>query len=194
MAFRSPGCSLSIYHSSPMNKFVCVACRRKIDAAAKICPYCGADPLTGQKIDTQAILDEVFHPRRLSTSESILEYARQRQGIVIALSVAAGFLVLAALHQFVKMRNESAVSASPAVPLTEVADLRSQPENAKTVPMPDLKFQYDGRPQKMRTFILEPGAVPPPEVAGAAPVPALSGVEGSPPARAAEGSGVPPRP
>ncbi len=150
-----------------MNKAVCVACRRKIDAAAKICPYCGADPVTGQKVDTQAMLEEVFHPRQLSTSESILEYARQRQGIVIALSVAAGFLVLAALHQFVKMRNESAVSASAAVPLTEVADLSNQPDEAKPISMPELQFQYDGRAQKMRTFILEPGAVTPPEVVAA---------------------------
>ena len=34
---------------------VCAACRRSIDAAAKLCPYCGANPVTGERIDTQAI-------------------------------------------------------------------------------------------------------------------------------------------
>jgi hypothetical protein len=53
-----------------MSKVTCVACRHQIDEAAKVCPYCGADPVTGQKMDTQAMLQEVFQPRRLSTSES----------------------------------------------------------------------------------------------------------------------------
>ena len=148
-----------------MSKVTCVACKHQIDEAAKICPYCGADPVTCHKIDTQAILQEVFQPRRLSTSESIVEYARHRQGLFIGATVVAAFLILAALHQLVTMRNNSAVSADPAVPLTEVADL-SQPEE-KPVPMPELKFQYDGQPKKMRTFVVEPGAVTPPEVIAA---------------------------
>src|SRR5688572_32140787 len=45
------------------------------------CPYCGANPATGERVDTQAILQEVFSPREMSTSESVLEYARQRQGV-----------------------------------------------------------------------------------------------------------------
>lgn len=141
---------------------VCAHCRHNIDAAAKLCPYCGADPATGQKLDTQAVLEEIFRPRQLTTSESVLEYARQRQGVVIAVTAAVIFVILAALHQFVTSRNESAVSPAPAVPLTEVTDLSNQqPENAP-VTMPELKFRYSGRPQAMRTFIVEAGAVPPP--------------------------------
>jgi hypothetical protein len=155
-----------------VSKAVCVACRHKIDAAAKLCPYCGADPATGQKVDTQAVLQEMFRPRELTTSESVLEYARQRQGVVIAVSIAVVFLVLAALHQFVTARNESAVSTAPAVPLTEVADLSNQPVENAAAPMPDLKFQYDGQPKTMRTFIVEPGAVAPP--APPAPPPAAT--------------------
>ncbi len=158
-----------------VSKAVCVACGHKIDAAAKLCPYCGADPATGRKVDTQAVLEEVFRPREVTTSESVLEYARQRQGVVIAITAFVIFLILAALHQFVTSRNESAVSASPAVPLTEVSDLSNQPVENEPIPMPELKFQYDGRPQAMRTFIVEAGAVPP-------PAPAPSGAPVSSPA------------
>ena len=151
-----------------MNKGVCVACQHAIDAAARVCPYCGADPSTGQKpVDTQAIMQEVFKPRTITTSESVLEYARQRQGIVIAVTIAVLFLLLTGLHQFVTARNESSVSGAPAVPLTEITDLSNRPDETKPVPMPDLDFQYDGKPEAMRTFIVEPGAVTPLEVQAA---------------------------
>jgi hypothetical protein len=65
----------------------------------------------------------------------------------------------------VTARNASDVSNEPAVPLTEVADL-SEPEQRRA-PMPELKFQYGGDAKKMRTFIVEPGAVTPPEVIAA---------------------------
>ena len=143
-----------------MSEGVCAACRRSIDAAAKLCPYCGANPVTGERIDTQAILQEVFSPREMSTSESVLEYARQRQGVVIMISIVVAFLVLAGIHQFATMRNANAVTDAPAVPLTEIAD---SPDRlvSKPIPIPDLDFQYDGRPEVMRTYIAEKGAVAP---------------------------------
>src|SRR5687768_6937307 len=143
-----------------MSEGVCAACRRSIDAAAKLCPYCGANPATGERIDTQAILQEVFSPKEMSTSESVMEYARQRQGVVITVSVIVAFLVLAGIHQFASMRNANAVTDSPAVPLTEIADSPDQ-QVSKPIPIPDLDFQYDGRPQVMRTYIAERGAVAP---------------------------------
>jgi hypothetical protein len=143
-----------------MSEGTCAACRRSIDAAAKLCPYCGANPATGERIDTQTILQEVFSPREMSTSESVLEYARQRQGVVITVSVIVAFLVLAGIHQFASMRNANAVTDSPAVPLTEIADSPDQ-QVGKPLPIPDLDFQYDGRPQVMRTYIAEKGAVAP---------------------------------
>jgi hypothetical protein len=150
-----------------MSSVVCAACKHPIDAAAKICPYCGANPVTGEKIvDTQAVLQEMFKPREVSRSESVLEYARQRQGIVVALGAIIAFLILAGLHQLVTSRNASA-SNEPAVALTEVADLSNQPDETKALPLPELTFQTDGRPQTMRTFIVEPGAVTPPEVIAA---------------------------
>jgi hypothetical protein len=151
-----------------MSEGVCSACRRSIDAAAKLCPYCGANPVTGDRIDTQAILQEIFRPRELSTSESVIEYARQRQGVVITVSAIIGFLLLAGIHQFVTMRNARAVTDAPAVPLTEIADAPDQANTTKPVAIPDLDFQYDGRPQTMRTYIAEKGAVapaPPPATA-----------------------------
>jgi hypothetical protein len=147
-----------------MSKSVCAACHHAIDDAARVCPYCGSDPRTGEKIiDAQAILQEAFHPRHVSTTDTVLEFARQRQGVVIALGVVAVVLLLAGFHQFVMRRNATAVSDAAAVPLTDVADLNNQPDETQTVPMPDLKFQYDGNPKTMRSYIVEPGAVPPPE-------------------------------
>lgn len=148
-----------------MNTTDCAACQRTIDAAAKTCPYCGANPATGERVDTQAILEEVFHTREISTSESVLEYARQRQGVVIAVSVVVVFLVLAGVHQFVTARNAAAVTDAPAVPLTEITDV-TETEEAE-LPLPELEYLYDGRPDAMRTYIVEQGAVPPPEVVAA---------------------------
>jgi hypothetical protein len=152
-----------------MSKAVCVACGHAIDEAARLCPYCGADPKTGKKIDTQAMLQEVFHPREMSAAEGVIQYARQRQGIVITFAIILVLVLLTGFHQFVLRRNRSAVSDSAAVPLTDVADLSNQPDETRALPMPDLKFQYDGHPQTMRSFIVEPGAVAPPNPQGAAP-------------------------
>lgn len=146
---------------------VCAACKRNIDAAARLCPYCGANPATAERVDTQALLQEIFRPREVSTSDSVIEFARQRQGIVIGVSAFVAFLIIAALHQFATMRNATAVTDAPAVALSEIADVTKRPDDTTLVPLPDLNFQYDGRPQTMRTFIVEKGAVTPPEVLAA---------------------------
>jgi hypothetical protein len=146
---------------------ICAACNRTIDAAAKLCPYCGANPATGERLDTQALLQEVFRPREISTSESVMEYARQRQGVVIAGSVFVAFLVIAGIHQFATMRNANAVTDAPAVPLTEITDITKRADESAPIPMPDLNFQYDGTPKRMRTYVVERGAIPPPEVVAA---------------------------
>lgn len=148
------------------SSLVCAACQRAIDASAKACPYCGANPQTGERMDTQAILQEIFKPRgEMTTSASVLEYARQRQGAVIAGAAFVALVLIAALHQFVTMRNQNAVSEAPAVPLSELTDVTNRPDESAPVPLPELNFQYDGRPQTMRTYIIEPGAATPPEVA-----------------------------
>jgi len=146
----------------------CAACNRAIDASAKLCPYCGANPSTGERLDTQALLQEVFRPREMSTSDSVIEYARQRQGVFTAVTVFVGFLILAGIHQFVTNRNANVVNDQPAVPLTEITDVTKKSE-LTPVPMPKLDFQYDGKPQQMRVYVVERGAIPPPAVP---PVPA----------------------
>lgn len=151
-----------------MSRGVCAACDRTIDESAKLCPYCGANPLTGERVvDTQAVLQEVFQPREVSTSASVLEYARQRQGAVIAISAFVAFLIIAALHQFVTMRNATAVTDAPAVPLSEITDVTRKADETAPVPMPELNFQYDGNPKALQTYIVEAGAIPPPEVVAA---------------------------
>ena len=108
------------------------------------------------------MLQEEFHPRRTTTAtEGVLQFARQRQGLVIALGVIALVLVLSLFHQFVMARNSTAVSGAAAVPLTDVADLSNQSGDTQAQPMPDMKFQYDGNPKTMRSYIVEPGAVAP---------------------------------
>ena len=147
-----------------MSNAVCAACHHEIDASARLCPYCGADPRSGEKpVDTQAMLQEVFQPRRVSAAEGILEYARQRQGVVIAIAILLGLLLLSGVHQLIVRRNANAVADASAVPLTEVTDLSTQPEETKQLSIPEMQFQYDGHPQTMRTFVVEPGAVPPPQ-------------------------------
>lgn len=165
-----------------MSSSNCAACGRSIDATARLCPYCGANPGTGKRpVDTQAILNEVFRPRDVSASENVIEYARQRQGVVIAVSLFVAFLILGGLHQFASRRNADAVTDAPAVTLAEVTDLTKKADDVTPVPMPKLDFFYDGNPQKMRTYVVERGAVVPPEVQAAQQAAAATAAVGSAP-------------
>jgi hypothetical protein len=175
---------------------VCASCNRAIDAFAKLCPYCGANPATGERLDTQAILQEVFRPREVTTTDSVLDYARQRQGVVIPIIGFIAFLVLAGVHQFVSARNATAVTDAPAVPLSELTDVTKQADETTPVPLPELDFQYNGRPNAMRTYIVERGATTPPEVlaarAAAAPQPpAAAAPRPGAPAAGAPAAGAP---
>jgi hypothetical protein len=145
------------------SRAVCTACNRTIDDSAKLCPYCGANPATGERLDTQAILQEIFRPKEMTTSDSVMEFARQRQGVVIAVTVFIAFVIIAAVHQYVTMRNSNAVTDAPAVPLTEITDVTKKSDEVTPVPIPELNFQYEGRPQTMRTYVAEQGAITPPE-------------------------------
>jgi hypothetical protein len=145
----------------------CAACSRTIDASARLCPYCGANPVTGERLDTDALMQEVFRPKEMSTSDSVIEYARQRQGVFIAITAFVAFLIIAGLHQYVTTRNASVVSDSPAVPLSEITDVTKKSDETTPVPLPEMSFQYNGTPRRMRTYVVEPGAITPPEVLAA---------------------------
>ncbi|HEX9460353.1 MAG TPA: zinc ribbon domain-containing protein [Thermoanaerobaculia bacterium] len=151
------------------DRIACASCRHDIDAAARLCPYCGADPRTGTKpVDTRAMLNEMFHPRpQASASATVVEFARQRQGVVITLAVLLVMLLLAGLHEYVTRRNARDVSAAAAIPLTDVTDLSNQQDENRPLPLPKIEYQFDGHPQTMRRFVVEPGAVTPPEVVAA---------------------------
>lgn len=157
---------------SEPDRITCVSCSHEIDAVAKLCPYCGADPRTGAKPDTKAVLQEMFPQRGAKKQQGVIEYARQRQGVLAVLGAFVVVLLLLGVHEFVSRRNQSAVNAASAVPLTDVTDLSSQPDETKPQAMPDLKFQYEGRPQTMRTLIVEPGAVAPAQPASTTTQPA----------------------
>ena len=148
----------------------CVVCHHDIDDAAKVCAYCGSDPRTGEKvIDAQAMINQVFKPKTRTRTGTLLDLARQRQGIVVAGAVFVGFLLLAGVYQFAVRRNDAAIAIGSGVPMTEVTDVSDQGDENKPLPMPDLQFQYDGNPKTMRTYIVEPGATPPPAVTSTQP-------------------------
>ena len=186
-----------------MPKLQCVNCHHEIDAAARLCPYCDADPKTGAKLDTGKLMDEVFTRKHdLAAHESALEFFRARQGIVVTTIVALLLLSLWGAHRFVTERNRTAVTNAAAVPLTEVADLSAQSDQARQLPLPEMQFQYEGRPQTLRTFVTEPGAVapapPPPPPGTATAAPAAAPGPGAPAGAArppgAPGVAVPPAP
>jgi hypothetical protein len=153
----------------------CAACRHDIDDAVKICPYCGSDPRSGEKIiDAQAMLNQVFKPKRTSRAGSLIDFARQRQGVVVAGAVIVGLLLLAGVYQFAVRRNDTGIATGGGVPMTEVTDVTDQGDENKPLPMPDLQFQHDGRANAMRTYIVEPGATPPPAQPTQPPPPAAA--------------------
>ena len=155
---------------SETDRIACAACSHEIDAAAKVCPYCGSDPRTGAKIvDGDKMLHEMFPQRAEKGERSMLDYARQRQGIVAVIGGLLVVLLLIGVHGFVSRRNDRIATAAAAVPLTDVTDLNNQDQDTKPQPLPELQFQYDGRPQTMRTLIVEPGAVAPPQPQQPAP-------------------------
>lgn len=175
---------------------VCIKCQRAIDTTARLCPYCGADQTTGERVDTQAILDEVFRPKETTTSETVMKYARHRQGVVMTVGIIVAFLVLVGLHQFASMRNNTSVTTTPPVPLTEITDLSNQTHDAPA-PVPQLDFMYDGNALAMRKWIYEPGATTPPEIVAqqqAAAQAAAAAAAAKNPAVAGRPNGVPATP
>jgi hypothetical protein len=143
------------------DRVTCVSCGHEIDAAAKVCAFCGSEPRSGEKIvDAEAMLREVFHTGEPRPSHGLLDLARQRQGMVVIAAAVIAALLLGGVWSFVSRRNDNDVSANSAVPLAEVAEVSPQDEEAQQ-PMPEMVYQYDGHPQTMRTYVLEPGAVAP---------------------------------
>lgn len=173
----------------PETEKTCVSCQRLIDGGARICPFCGAEPETGKKMDVRPLLESHFPPPpELSPPQRAAEFFRTHQTVAVALLVAVGVLALMAAHQWIQQRNQTATAAVPGVTLTEIADLSRQVEERAEKPLPDLPFEGDGDPARIRTYVLEPGAIAPPpdpEQGGQAQRPAArppAPNQGSPPA------------
>jgi hypothetical protein len=145
----------------------CAACGHEIDAAARICPYCAGDPETGRRVDPAPILQSHFPMKDTAPKARVVEFLRERQGLVVAAVIIGVFLLVGAAHQMVTRRNLALESSAPAVPLTDLADLNQPPEE-KQLPIPDLEFRWTGRAETMDVLLVEPGAVAPPAPAPAA--------------------------
>ncbi|HEU5162419.1 MAG TPA: zinc ribbon domain-containing protein [Thermoanaerobaculia bacterium] len=144
------------------DKKECVACRHEIDAAARICPYCGADPGSGRRFDPAPILQSHFPMKDPAPRARVLEFLRERQGLVVSAIVVILFLLIGAAHQMITRRNLALESSAPAVPLTDLADLNQAGQDQKELPIPELQFAWTGNPETMDVFLIEPGAVAPP--------------------------------
>lgn len=146
-----------------MKTIECRSCRRQIDDLARLCPYCGADPVSGERFDPAPLLEKHFPKKaELPARESILEFVRQRQAIVVGVVVASVFLLAFGLHQMIIRRNASTTSDVPAIPLTDLTDLSSTTAQNQRVAIPDLDFVHEGDARTVRTLLMEPGAVAPP--------------------------------
>ena len=145
----------------------CVACSHEIDADARLCPYCGANPETGEKFDPTPIVKSHFPDRRdLGAGERTAQFLRERQGIVVSTIIILIFLGLVAAHQYVTRRAAMVQSDIPPVPLSDLADFGNDSEaNREPAPLPDVGFQWTGRPEVLKVMLVEPGAVAPPQPA-----------------------------
>ncbi len=184
---------------------VCSACSRTIDGEARICPYCGANPTTGERFDATEILQAHFTRKQdLPVHETVLEFFRKRQSLVVGLGSAVLLALAFFVLQFLSARNAATAAEAPAIPLTEVADLSNRPSETEKIPIPNLEFQHDGNARSVRTLLMEPGAVaPPPPVTPPSALPAQGSAQtqtaspsvafGVNPGRPAATTGTPPR-
>lgn len=150
----------------------CRGCGREVDNHSRMCPYCGANPGSGEPAGGPRPEIEQILPRKpeLTASERISNAIRSRSGLVLAASMILGVAILIVASSWLNRQQASATADVPPVPLTEVTDLRTDDdEAAETLEMPELTFEYAGDPQAMETFILEQGEVaPPPDPAATA--------------------------
>lgn len=146
--------------SGDEQKIRCAACDHMVDPQARACPYCSADPRSGEKHRPAVPVDDLLSRKK---EESALRRAmhaiRSSESLLLPLSVGIGVLLLIALSTWVT-RHQSATTDVPAIPLSEVTSVQRTDQEAP-MDLPDLQFQFDGNPSSMESLILEEGAVSP---------------------------------
>ncbi|MBW3671268.1 MAG: zinc ribbon domain-containing protein [Acidobacteria bacterium] len=149
---------------SEIEKIECRACGHSVDSQARICPYCAANPHTGEAERSRPPIEKLIPPKpQLSFFERASTTIRSRSGSFLAASIILGVTLLIIVSTVVNERQR-AVADVPPVPLTEVTDLRATRErDSQELELPELNFQFDGNPASMENFILEEDAVAPPK-------------------------------
>ncbi|MDX1584323.1 MAG: zinc ribbon domain-containing protein [Thermoanaerobaculia bacterium] len=147
---------------SEQEKITCNACGHQVDENARTCPYCGADPRSGER-EPKPPIDEILPGRqRPSFREKVTTFVRSRTGVVLAISIGIGVALLIAVSSWLDERHDRAATNARPIPLTEVTDLAADAAEQEPAPeMPDLDFEYGGDPDAMESFIIEEGAIPP---------------------------------
>jgi hypothetical protein len=140
-------------------KIRCAACDRLVDPQARACPYCSADPRTGEKLlPAVPVEDLLSRKKEESALRRALNAIRSSESLLLPLSVGLGVLLLIALSTWVT--RQSAATDVPAIPLSEVTSVQ-QTEQEAPMDLPDLQFQFDGNPSSMESLLLEEGAISP---------------------------------
>jgi cytoskeletal protein RodZ len=146
--------------SGDEEKIRCEACAHMVDPNARACPYCGADPRTGEKLRPAVPVDDLLSRKK---EESALRRAmhafRSNENLLLPLSVGVGVLLLIALSTWVT-RQQSAATDVPSIPLSEITSVQRTDQEAPTE-LPEIPFQFDGNPSSMESLLLEEGAISP---------------------------------
>lgn len=143
----------------------CARCGKSIDSRATRCPFCGADSRTGDRTDDREVVREALSSRPPpSRLDRLISTLRERQGLaLLGLTLVVGGALWLAMATMTGGSSNDAV-ATDAVPLPEVFAPRPAAQPDETLPMPELRYHFDGNPGRFEQWLEEEGEVaPPPE-------------------------------
>lgn len=146
--------SMITYEKEP-----CPRCGRKIDQAARVCPFCGADTESGAVVDEEErqVVEEVFGGDR-DEDHPLLIFYRKNQQIILILGL---LVAIGALLGVTAMMSGSGEREVQAVPLSELTTPPDQERAGEAPEMPEPEFTVPGNAETFETFLTEEGAVAP---------------------------------
>jgi glutaredoxin len=151
--------------SGDEQKISCMACSHMVDPQARACPYCSADPRTGEKHRPAIPVDDIFSRKKEESSlRRAMHAIRSNENLLLPLSVGVGVLLLIALSTWVTGR-QSAATDVPSIPLSEITSVQRTDQEAP-MELPEIQFQFDGNPSSMESLLLEEGAISPEQETG----------------------------